>query len=623
MQTKQNKTLGLFASEDELELLIKHFETISDEVVLVALTQEATFSAYVRGIEHQTVDDFYSQESWHLRGSENIAVVGKICEVIDQFLDEDAESLTPNLSADYYHFYFKQLLDKVTWTVEAIDSIVSKLQPDVVAFVLCNEVAMDRMHIQPNKNFFSNSIKLVCQSLDVSIHALPASNQSNPKPHRVRVFEKIKNVVRATRLKLTQLKNFISPPSITIVATPQWSKQEAQYIRKRGISVLPPPAFISQKKVKDVPKSFGDEVRKELSLFFQIKGKAAYWIVEEEILYFLTTFHQESRDNLRKVKSYLKQVGADAVLSVAIIHPTFVTLAVAAKQMGLPVVVLQHGGANGYCDDPIIWYYDLLFAGAYFSYGPGVNTFFKHQAHRHVNYRYNASPKMYSIGRRDLVQLYHSNGVVRSNENTNDKGRKRRKVLYITAEPYGLYRYYTRLGGSDLWHWNLQQSVAELCLSFEDVDLVIKPPPTETVKKPLGKWLKFNRKIHWRSEQFTPLPRLLEDEQFDLIICEAPATALLQAASTNSPIIAIFDDRYISLQPEAEALLQKRMFVACSDSALLNIIEGFLDNTVRSSDVVGNPSNVEFLNAYGHPDFQEQVSIRMVDSLFDLLNSDK
>lgn len=607
--------LGLFETHAQLELLVEFDEGTSGEISYIALTAEAHCAATIKGLAHHTIDDFYSDELGQIQGEKNYEITGRLCRALDDLALVDQSQTLPDFSAEYYYRYFKMLLDRITIAGNALKAILTAINPTIVVYFSKPELELDELGFQ-RINFMMRSVPLVCETLGVIYKEIPEKKLESNRVTKTDFISKLDGVIFFFRRIMHRVQKTITRPKRTIVAVQHWSKDTSKHLARSRILILPPPEYGTVSK-QHAHLDVCEATRKKLSPYFTIGGTGLYPILEDNIQCFLTTFRSNYLLNLLQTIHYLKEMKADAVLSFSVVSPSAVTLAVAAKKLELPVIVMQHGGGNGVFDSPLIWYYDFYFADIYFSYGNGVNSFFKDNTVKKPPLSFNNAPKKFAIGREDIEDIRNTT-VDLLIEDTS-----RKKVLFIMDNFYGYRKYYSRLGGSDIWRWKIIHKVASLCLTNKDIELVIKPSPAESAKNPLTKWLQFKEYKNWRSEQFTPMSKLLTEEYFDLIICEAPATALLQAAATESPMVVLFDELNIDLIAEAEMLMQKRMVVSKSDKDFFRDIEGLLE-MIKSSENSKNKRgllNSDFLHSYAHPEGNVSTKEHLAEAIFESIET--
>jgi len=166
------------------------------------------------------------------------------------------------------------------------------------------------------------------------------------------------------------------------------------------------------------------------------------------------------------------------------------------------------------------------------------------------------------------------------------------KILYVTTQLTGTWRYFSWCAYPNIWYARLQRKIINLLEKKENIEFFVKFYPNDYVTNPNLFFAK-NNSFKMLNE---PLVDILEREHFDLIITEACATTLLEILCTTSQVLVLAHKDFIKLRGESLKILSKRVFVVESEKSYIDFISNFLslDYFVSFKEI-----NDEFLFTYG------------------------
>jgi len=253
----------------------------------------------------------------------------------------------------------------------------------------------------------------------------------------------------------------------------------------------------------------------------------------------------------------------------------------AARTLGIPTVVHQHGGLVGACENPIWRATDRDVADHVLVYGDGVAAAVVAEDAR----RGAARARTVVVGSARLDALARGT-------------RPRRRasaltVLYIPDMLRGRLRHVSCTDYPDVSYYEHQRAVVDLVGEFPAARLVFKHfndaydnPIVETVRAaPNATVVRYGTRT---------VPELMWDA--DLIVIDYVSTALLECLLTAKPMLVLADTAYFRLRPEAAALLARRCTVAGSSASLLRALRAVLE--AGRADELPAPDRA-FLRAYG------------------------
>lgn len=575
------KKLCVFKSADELQILLKNINDNNSTIIFVALSAEAAEAAQKARVHYKTVDDFLNHDEAQKQGWDNFAKSKKLCKDLDAFSVCVDLPVIPSIAAEYFYYYFKFLLDAVSYSAELANKLIHTIKPNEVIFIEPNFLDNDNLRYV-NIDFIVPALSLLCKN---HLIATKIFTQKKSKKKSISLQSRLLSILRNLRDDANNKIQSILRNKPVIVGASGWSKDTINKLSANGIKVLP--YSIKQNHSENKFENH-HSVEETISSYWQHANVDFYPLVKNRIHFFLSIFSPDVCNKVDQTKLFLQKVRAKAVVSTAIVTFDRVVLAVSAKQLGLPVIITQHGGGNGYYDAPIIWYYDLYFADIYLCFGRGVKNFFTTKKDRELQHQLNNKPKIRVIGTIENTTFPIKKLI--DNENIN--------ILYVTSSFSGTRPYFSRQSDSYINQWNIEQQILSTFKEYTEINLTIKIPPLNGDANPILSWVDRNHVPNWTIKR-GPLGDILAENVYDLIVCETPATALLEVCESKSPIVTLFDSRYMDLCPKAHKLMQKRMLIARSDKEFITLVAKELSTNCLETRKLC--SNNEFLTDYLNP----------------------
>ena len=263
----------------------------------------------------------------------------------------------------------------------------------------------------------------------------------------------------------------------------------------------------------------------------------------------------------------------DSPKSIVVPHPhkyPAAPILLAARGLSIPVVIYQHGGFMGTCEDTAVEFRELPYADYLLTYGEGASRYFE------------SYPKLLErkLARSIAVGSSRCDEVLRKRklpiaEHVLQKDKP--NILYasrpVKAHPY--------LKGNNMPTVNfirMQQALFRLFDEYRDFHFVYKMHIANTISGELA--------MHYcpECEVISNEQHLQQGRQFgellrhvDAIILDVPSTGLLESVVTDKPLIVYADKTFGPLLDHAKTSLRKRAIVAESENDFIAEVRGLLD----------------------------------------------
>lgn len=290
-----------------------------------------------------------------------------------------------------------------------------------------------------------------------------------------------------------------------------------------------------------------------------------------------------------RARRWLEKRRPLAVISPVIWGHRDSAILAAAKRLGIPRIMYQHGGFVGTCEYWGGWeHIDFLNADLYLMYGDGVRDYFRERSERHAL----PSTRVEVVGSARLDHVLARRGasdvdVLRDRYRVSG----RRLILYITDMIMGYQRGLRAATYPAVRYFELLQRVVGVFADAPGTRLLFKGiPGTDKFLNPMPEVLARDLPDAVVVSH-VPLTDLMWCA--DAIVVDHPSTALLEVLQTPEPILVYCDGRSLQLRPEARALLLERVELVEDEAEFVERLRAFLDRATEP------PSNDEFLRSHG------------------------
>ena len=633
MNRTAHTTMGLFATPDELQQLLVWSQHQGRPLSLVALTPAADEAATRQGLTYRTIEDCYDEDALLALGHDNFRKTEQLCAAVDSHLQACVEPATlAGFSLQSLYYRVKIVVDALLHRTYTLKSAIELVTPQTIVAAVPADVPADlRLGI-----LTMQCLPYLTQQLGIALCALPPSS-SEPNRIDTRITRSVRALSRVIgafrrphqdRWTRWRIRHGYGSRAIgvRILLTGYWSDEEVltawlaqgHGIIDRRLMRLPRHRNQAQHGIAPVEASVTDRLWDRLRTdqavrdVCTIAGLDLWPLIEQSARTLLVEALGRHVSTATALARLLEKpsTSASVILGSAYLTIEDVACAVVARQHGVPTVVAQHGGFVGYLEYPMLPFSELQLADYFLCYGDGVRETVERLGVDHVRTNALRAAQPSTVGSAALDRLCTRRRVPGPVERPRHRLRARRTILYVPTELMGDWRYFSRHIYPDIWYWRLQRAVVERCERVADVELIVKLDPRDRLTNPLAAWARRTRVRRCRLVQTPPFAELLA--RADLILIDSPATTLLQALTTDQPIIVLADTRFMRLYPEAQQLLSARAIVTTNQPAFLQEIDAMLRRPVWRAP---EPINDEFLCRYGTAQQDGRSAERAVHAL--------
>ena len=168
------------------------------------------------------------------------------------------------------------------------------------------------------------------------------------------------------------------------------------------------------------------------------------------------------------------------------------------------------------------------------------------------------------------------------------KDKKFKKVLYVTTQVAGSWRYFSWCAYPAIWYARLQNKILSFLNTCDDVKIFVKFYPNEGSLNPNISW------VENHNSNFVilnnSLINILTKYDFDLIITEAFATTFLEIICTKSQILIFIPKDFTRIDENSKEMLKKRVFFAENEDEYLDLLCQLMNfsDTIQFKDLNDN-----------------------------------
>jgi hypothetical protein len=285
-------------------------------------------------------------------------------------------------------------------------------------------------------------------------------------------------------------------------------------------------------------------------------GDIGTWPVAEARMKFW--WHTIVPETLQYYRAARDVLAREKPKAIVVPHPlNYPTAAIlqAARGLAVPVVVYQHGGFMGNCEDTAVEFRELPHADYVFAYGEGAARYFSSYSESD-----RSSPRAVAIGstRIDAIKGQQDQPLPRQYL---DKDRP--NILYI-SNPDKTNRYLKTNGFPVITFFRMQSALFRLFGEFPDLHLVYKMHPNNTISGDLARAHCHGCEVIGRELSIGELMW-----HVDAIVADAPSTGMLECVLTDKPMVVYADATLAPLLEPAKRMLEQRACVAESEDDFL------------------------------------------------------
>ena len=598
----RRRVAGFFETRQELASLLRWGRRPGLEMILVAVAPEADETAESQRLACHSVEDLCDQDELLRRGRQNFLVTEQLCLAVDRIVHAHLDAHAPlrQFSLNHVFYYTKMLVDALTHRALMLTRSLDRLTPEMVVYF--DGPPCWRRQIVPD-SLSSVLLPAIAAARRCEVVGLPSvgrrrgaqTSQAEPDWRR-RVLEAASVVPR--RLHGMARRRLNGCP--TLVVNGLWSDKTVlkAWGSAGGLVVDCRDLRRRRSGPSSAWESVLDRCWQQLTEDPSIRGVFTIEGIDiaapilnrlKRLLFATLTRFAEVAAAMEEALAHLPH---PVVLGSAPVNIDEVACAVVARAKGIPVVICQHGGFAGYLESPMFPYAELQLADGFLCYGEGgcrevhrLTALQRGSEGKAVQPIATGSPALDRL----LARRRSSPALLRAS-----RAARARTIVYVPTALMGDWRYFSNHIYPDIWYWRLQRAVVQRCSQARHIRLIVKLDPRDEVVNPLERWTRSRRLRHCRFIRHRPFTAFLE--RADLFIIDNPSTTLLEALTTQKPILVFADERFLRFYPEAAELLRRRASFSTTPDAFLAELDTMLSQPEWQPP---QPLDDAFLRAYG------------------------
>ncbi|MCX6227016.1 MAG: hypothetical protein NTV01_20085, partial [Bacteroidia bacterium] len=613
------KTIVLVENVDGVNYAMQWIKRAGGIVQFVSLHPSSSYALERWNIPHKTKDDFYDANEVSQFGMDNFDRVHKLCRIIDRsFIDQfDIKTIRPG----YDNFLnIKILFDVLFIHAKTLQKIIQFEKPDSLKVFAISDKEKIYFHpINNEESVYSEILK--SDGWNIPIHINYYKEKINPKSSsHINFFQRIvsyliqslrsnallinigltykkRGLFTAIKIIFARIIHFSGHTVLIYDSGYNWDeclpnlygagisevlRLNRTEIKKKAISNNK--HDLSQEYSSNISKSIKKYYDNDLNLLSPVNLSN---IISDRLSNFISDTIEECNSGYFFVQKYIRDNDIRCVLISA--HPTALdnTVVRATRNLNIPVVSWQHGGA-GYTYLPIMPHIEFAGSDLHLVFGEGVVRSYEDTCKK---YGYVPCPPFRPVGSAALNRL-----LINNTRKTTEYYRKNR-ILFVTTSymDNGLV-VFTHLNQKswDEHVWSIQKGILKLSLTFPDYEFTIKLHPSHISQQPLQMY-KDDHDI--QNVKFIVNEKSLSEliGESDIIIFDLISTGILESLTTTKDLFV-----YSGLTPIDEYplnLLKKRAYVTDDLDDFTKQLNLYLLNGVKS-DRIDN-QNTEFLEKFG------------------------
>jgi hypothetical protein len=608
------KTIFLLEKGENVKTAIEKSKFIFGNILFISLRPEASYELEKSGVIFKTRNDYFDSDTANTIGRENDKKIENISSLIDD-----------KIHKKYGNFYLKPANDcfvslKILFDVVAIDAaiihtIIEREKPTAIHVFSkpANPTREKHLPFSTNESVYTEillnsdwGIQVICEDLVIeevterqtspwmNLHTLKKM-MNKTLHHHNHLFDFLyvldrKGLLPAFRTLYNKLTWRKGNSVILYGGGYNWDDSLEQ-LSFSGISNIirledsefhrePGPTEEVMKYISDVCQNIA-----EIRSCAIVEKTDLSKIIFPKIAFFIANSLIDSLSAYETTCNLIRDRQIHTLLLSTRDTPKGGHIIRAARDMNIPVISWQHGGA-GYFDLPLQMYSELKGSDVHLVFGDGVKNTFEQTCKNHPQY---TPPAIISVGSSSLENLH-----VPAKKTKRDI---RLNVVYIsTVYHNNMYYYPFRTHGGDFDEslWNFQRKMLDLAKHHTNCDFTIKLYPSHITKEPLQSYSTDHSCNNVKLiVQEKTVAELLGEA--DILVFDIVTTAILQALTTEKEIF-VFTGIY---QPEKDAmrLLKKRAHAFADAEVCIQTLSNYLKGYPLDDEV--DPTNTEFLQSYG------------------------
>jgi len=618
------KALILLEHEGQVKDYLEWFEEIEGQKQVIALSPFAIYELDRQNIPYRLPEDYYDpQEELYKLGMDNYQKVESICAIIDESIHK-ACPITAKLCIKPAFLSFRHLrvlYDAVTIRMLHLFKIVNAEKPSVI-FVYGTKnypfgISKEALYLSFDNRESIYERLLALPGRKIPVVVLPCIQQPGTAHYQRKVYQDISGKFRM------KVAEWLQPhPQLSVLAMAvrkrRWHELYHRlkgylHINKRAPVLLFGGGYnwddcvdeLQSVGIGPIFRMSGDlrhwlseplpdkvdlegilstwrglEINSEFRKLFMRDDIDFFPAVEERLRFLVERLTPACLRAYEEVSELLKNKGIKAVLSSSLATCTGRSVAQAAHNAKVPVVLWQHGAFEYRPLD------DILPSDYFFAFGKGVVELYGTIATHY-------GTQIVPIGSSSLDKLCRKNYSTKTRKHPRLNA-KRKVILYVTSHFYQNNLHLALIPPYlDNRIWQRQRSIIDILGKHDEYNIIVKMHPSRIYREPpLRSYAKdkgFENLLFIRDEySFTELLPIA-----DIIVIDFPQTTLLQALTTSEPIFAYTGQS--AIDEKAQRLLRRRTFCHRDLKSFVGAIDEFLSGGSIDMDM----DHKEFLQRYG------------------------
>ena len=601
--------LVLVEDGEQLRALYGRSGSRSGEQIVV-LTPSAEYAAERAGIPHVPITALYSESELFRSASENVSHVDAFCRRVDELLihtNSPEASALEGFSAFDLFLWLRILFDSTLSRSFCLESTIRNVKPERITYFRARAEHVRDDLLFRDRTLTPAVVHELAERLGIAVRQLDPPSARSTGPVQRRQWRSLMTRARdgVSYLRWSVVGAGREDGGVTLIPISEGYDlgPTIREWRRRRLALVPYRAV--RWKLRDAPKaartrlthvgqSILDQIQRDQQLhkLFTFGAVQALHVVQTRLEHLFLRMVPRLAGLIERARALLSETRGGLVVGTPALALPQVAVLVAARSLGMPTVLYQHGGGYGLLEMPMVEDHELALADHFLCYGPKVAELY-HSVSR-VDRRPSARPRasLLPVGSAALDELRTRAGAAAPPRRSVDGIRT---VVYVVTNFSSDVEYFDYRTYPDLPYWRLQKEVVLRCARRRNIRLLIKLHPSDGVSHPMSELVRDRGLANCEVLVATPFTDLLDVA--DLFVIDYPSsTSLLQALTTDRKIIALADAKYTRPYPRAVELLRNRLVLATSSDEFLHRIDATLDEPDWS---LPEPIDNEFLHAYG------------------------
>jgi len=538
---------------------------------VLALTAQAEYACERHRVNVHRPEDYYSEDELQTLGFEQLAKLDQLCQLVDQVVLEEAEEfrLPGLLPGTLYWYHFKNLLNSAAVHAFILKRITERERPGLILYGATPDEPLSLTLEYRNESAWSRAIECVANSHGILNNGFANGTLPSVTPKRGSQVTKRLAVARrllfSTRYmfdktiadlddRLGGHRGSVQPTIVTLSST-YGLRHLIRAAAKSSIRVfyfepqhpwrlarLSGGSWIARRYASAGPHSHLDanldrawnrfRSSPQLESLLSVEGTCYFLMVERRLRHFFRSVAPDMLQTYLKTRAMVEAVRPAAILGANMPYWQK-TVFEATRAAEIPTIVYSHGSSGGYVrmetDGAVVQQRnDFRHADYVFTNGFGdVQFFMKHSRER---------AKPIAVGSAVLDELRHRRRTAAQRSAALSDLALEPSLPTVFYVPTSLDDYVRPIPGrnrapSTTFH--IERSIADIFAQFPNVQCVFKLHAA-TALSPIVQYVKDRGYANCRviTEDFKKLVHLA-----DAFVLDYPSTTLLEALTTNRPIL--------------------------------------------------------------------------------------